>query len=264
MLIQNFVKGGSERISYGYYEYVSGADIVFDFGNPTCTSAFSTSNIVFNVGTANVTASLIPYNNPGPFYPILETGAGAAGGSVIFKRQALADTNRMQWTWKTTKEQTNIFIYKPEDAAANSGEMGFPGAGAVSGSANSLYVNLNTSYQIFGGAFNSSNTQFDDIFGTPVLQTGSVEGRNGWNVVNYTSNGDSSSNLYLNQSNPILSTTTITRVDSASQVYNFPFRSGFTSNNFSSRIIAYLQYPFVLTPAQIRQTYKVFSQRFFL
>ena len=260
MIPQSFIKGGGERVFFGPYEYPSGADIIFDFGNPICTSAFNTSRIVFNVGSANVTGSLVAYNNPTPVFPTLTTDYG---GTVLFKRQAVAGTNYVEWNWKSTQNETNIFIYRPNDPTGNSGEMGFPGVGAVSGSANSLYVNLNQFNNIYAGAYNSSNTQFDDLFGGPILVTGSAAGRNDWNTITYTSNGASDSKLYLNQSAPIINTTTITRVDSVTQNFRFPFRSGYTGDNFSSRIMAYLQYPKILTPKEIRQVYKVFAQRFF-
>jgi hypothetical protein len=260
MIPQPFVKGGGERVFFGNFEYVPGADIIYDFGNPICTSAFNSSKIVYNVGTANVTGSLVPYFNPGLFYPTLSS---AYGGTVTFKRQSGAGnggTNCVQWDWKSTQQETNIFIYRPIDG---SGEMGFPGIGGVSGSANSIYVNINGFRNVFGGAYDSSNGLYDDLFGAPQLQTGSVAGRNDWNTITYTSNGASSSNLYLNQSPPITNTTTITRVTSGTQTFKFPFRSGYTGDNFTSLIMAYLQYPFILTPKQIRQTYKVFAQRFF-
>jgi hypothetical protein len=261
MIFQNFVKGGTERVNYGLYEYPLGADIIFDFGNPICTTAFNSSKIVYNVGSVNVTGSLIPYANPGDFYPTLTTDYG---GTVLFKRQAGAGTNYLEWNWKSTQNQTSVFVYRPNDTSGNSGEMGFPGIGAVTASANSIYVNINSALNLYGGAYNSSNTQFDDLFPLTVLQTGSVANRNDWNGITYTSNGDSSHNLYLNLSAPITNTTTITRVTSASQSFKFPFRSGFTEDNFSSRIMAYLQYPFILTPKQIRQLYKCFDQRFWL
>jgi hypothetical protein len=258
MIFQNFIKGGTERVFFGRYEYPAGADIIFDFGNPTCTSAWG-SNIVYNVGSVNVTGSLIPYNNPGPFYPTLTTDYG---GTVVFKRQAGAGTNYVQWDWKSTEQQTSIFIYRPEDVSLNSGEMGFPGVGAVSTTANSLYVNLNATNNLYAGAYDSSNTQFDDLFAGTTLVTGSTAARNDWNTITYTSNGASVSNLYLNQSTPITNTTTITRVTSGTQTFKFPFRSGYTTDNFSSRIMAYLQYPKILTAKQIRQVYKVFAQSF--
>lgn len=261
MIFQNFVKGGTDRVNFGLYEYPLGADIIFDFGNPLCTTAFDSSKIVYNVGSANVTGSLIPYANPGLFYPTLTTNYG---GTVVFKRQAGAGTNYLEWDWKSTQNQTSVFIYRPNDAAGNSGEMGFPGIGAVSQSANSLYVTLNVNNNLYAGAYNSSNTQFDDLFDGVVLQTGSVANRNDWNGITYTSNGDSSHNLYLNLSAPITNTTTITRVTSATQTFKFPFRSGFTETNFSSRIMAYLQYPYILTQKQITQLYKCFDQRFWL
>ena len=260
MIPQSFIKGGGERVFFGQFEYPLGADIIFDFGNPICTSAFNSSRIVYNVGTANVTGSLIPYNNPGPFYPTLSTDYS---GTAIFKRQSGAGTNYVQWSWKSTQQETSIFVYRPEDPTGNAGEMGFPGVGAVSSSANSLYVNLNPSNNLYAGAYDSSNTQYDDLFAGTVLQTGSAANRNDWNTITYTSNGASVSNLYLNQSAPTTNTTTITRVTSATQTFRFPFRSGYTSNNFSSRIMAFLQYPRVLTPKEIRQVSKVFAQRFF-
>ena len=263
MIPQPFVKGSGERVFFGPYEYPQGADIIFDFGNPICTSAFNTSRIVYNVGTANITGSLIPYFNPGLFYPTLTTDFG---GTVIFKRQSGAGnggTNCVEWNWKSTEQETSIFIYRPQDPSGNGGETGFPGIGAVSSSANSLYVNLNSNMNLYAGAYNSSNTQFDDLFPPTTLQTGLAAGRNSWNTVTYTSNGDSVSNLYLNQSTPLTNTTTITRVDSGTQTFKFPFRSGYTGENYTSRIMAFLQYPKILTPKEIRQVYKVFAQRFF-
>lgn len=254
MIFQSFNKGGGDRIDFGLYEYVAGADIIYDFGNPICTSAFNSSRIVYNVGNQNVTGSLIAYNNPGPFYPTLTTNYG---GTVNFNRQAGAGTNCVQWDWKSTQQQTNIFIYQAPSGSGGSGEMGFPGQGGVSPSTDSIYLNLNKFNNVFGGGFDSSNTQFDDIFGAPLLVSSS------WNTIAYTSNGASISNLYLNQSAPILSTTTITRVTSGTQTFKFPFISGNTGTSFQSVVMAFLQYPFVLTPKQIRQTYKVFSQRFF-
>jgi len=251
MIFQNFNKGGTERVNYGTYEYVPGSDIIYDFGNPICTSAFNSSRIVYNVGSVNVTGSLIPYANPGNIYPTLMVDYG---GTVNFNRQASAGTNYLQWDWKSTQQQTNIFVYQAPSGAGGSGEMGFPGG--TSPSADSIYITLNKYNNVFGGGFNSSNTQFDDIFGAPTLISSS------WNTIAYTSNGDSISNLYLNQSAPILSTTTITRATSGTQTFKFPFITGNTTTSFQSVVMAFLQYPFILTPKQIRQTYKVFSQRF--
>lgn len=259
MIPQSFIKGGGERVFFGPYEYPSGADIIFDFGNPLCTSAFNSSRIVYNVGSANVTGSLIPYNNPGPTYPTLSS---TNGGVATFQKSSIAGSNYVQWDWNSTKELTNIFVYKP--AVGNNGEGGFPGIGAISPTANSIYMNINSLNNIYAGAYNSSNTQFNDLFGGPVLQTGSVEGRNGWNTITYTSNGASNSNLYLNQSSPLINTTTITRVNSGTQTFKFPFTTSTPGNAFQSIIMAFLQYPKILTPKEIRQVYKVFAQRFFI
>jgi hypothetical protein len=259
MIFQSFNKGGGDRVNYGLYEYVAGADIIYDFGNPICTSAFNSSRIVYNVGSVNVTGSLIPYANPSNVYPTLGTNYG---GIANFNRQAGAGTNYVQWDWKSTQEQTNIFIYQAPTGSVAAGEMGFPGG--TSPSADSIYITLNKNNNVFGGGFNSSDTQFDDIFDASGSTEPSTLISSSWNTIAYTSNGASISNLYLNESTPILSTTTITRVTSGTQTFKFPFITGNTTTNFQSAIMGFLQYPFILTPKQIRQTYKVFSQRFFL
>jgi len=71
-------------------------------------------------------------------------------------------------------------------------------------------------------------------------------------------NADSSTthNLYINQTLSATNTNNITRTTSGTQTTKF----GVSSN---MRIMAFLQYPKILTPKEIRQTYKVFSQRFF-
>jgi len=250
MIPQPFIKGAGERVFFGPYEYPAGADLIFDFGNPTCTSAFNSSRIVYNVGSANVTGSLIPYNNPGPIYPILSTNNG---GIMITN----SGPNYLQWDWKSTAEQSNVFVYAPN--GNQSGESQFPAP--ASGSANSLYSKINEFQNLYNGAFNSSNVQYDSIFGgpgagAPTLDTGSLNGRNGWNAMVFAADESNAHYQYVNTNTSSFDNTTITRVTSGTQTTKFSF-------NANARIMVFMQYPFILTPKQIRQINKVFSQRYF-
>jgi len=257
MIPQPFAKGGGERVYFGPYEYPSGADLIFDFGNPTCTSAFNTSRIVYNVGTANVTGSLIPYNNPGPFYPTLST---AAGGVMILRTVGGGvGGNYLQWPWKSTEQQTNVFIFAmngnqlnpwntllPQEAGASCIRTNVYGIDATSGSA-AIDVRF----------YDSSNVG-NDIFFTSYsdLNTTTANGRNGYNMISVSANATNAHNLYINQNLIATDSTSISRSTSGTQTTNFGI-------NGNMRIMAFLQYPNILSAKQLRQIYKVFSQRFF-
>ena len=71
-----------------------------------------------------------------------------------------------------------------------------------------------------------------------------------------TADASSNHNLYINTNTSSFDNTTITRVTSGTQTTKFPF----TAN---AQIMAFLQYPKILTPKEIRQINKVFAQRFF-
>jgi hypothetical protein len=253
MIPQPFVKGSGERVFFGRYEYVSGADIIFDFGNSTCTSAFNSSHIVYNVGSANVTGSLIPYNNPGPFYPTLE----ATNGGTMVTRALASLSNYLQWDWKSTQEQTTITISKLNGTQLNPWNSKVPLAAGASSIAitNSGNTVVTGSANLFVDMYDSGNTLNSFIFNT-TLNVDVSNNRNGYNMVSVEANASTTHNLYINQTLSATDTTNIPRTTSSTQTTNF----GVSSN---MRIIAFLQYPFLLTPKQIRQTYKVFSQSFF-
>lgn len=248
MIFQNFIKGGTERVNYGLYEYVPGAEIIFDFGNTLCTSAFNSSRIVYNVGSANVTGSLIPYNNPSPTYPTLDT---TQYGTMVTRYVAGVDNgNYLQWDWNNNANQTSIFIYR-----LNGGQIG----GSVDGSP---YIADSDSTIKVLGATNNSIT-FYNTAGTSGLTinqsvpTSTSNGRNGYNMIVSQANNSNLQNYWQNTTLIESSATAITRQTSAAQTNYFGFKSNLG-------YLGYLQYPFILTPKQIRQTYKVFSQRFFV
>jgi len=249
MIPQPFAKGGGERVFFGQFEYPSGADLVFDFGNPLCTSAFNSSRIVYNVGSANVTGSLIPYNNPGPIYPTLSSN----NGGVMVTTSLASLQNYMQWDWKSTELQTNVLVYAPNGSQSSGANQFFPKtAGASSIEVQIIYPNN----RLFVNISDSSNNKVD--FAIPQIQfeTGSLNGRNGWNTFIVSADSSSFHALYTNANSSSIDTTPITRTTSATQTTLFP-QSG------NAQIMAFMQYPKILTPKEIRQINKVFAQRYF-
>jgi len=252
MIPQPFVKGAGERVFFGPYEYPDGADIIFDFGNPLCTSAFG-SNIVYNIGTANITGSLIPYNNPGPIYPTLSSAAGG----VMITRAIAGGSNYLQWDWKSTQEQSNVFIFALNGAQLNPWNSKLPNAAGAS----SINTNIYSTTAQSGSAtvnviyYNSSNTP-NDIFTSTGLDVKTSNGRNGYNLIGVAANASTYHALVLNQTPATIDGTSVGRSTSGTQTTNF----GVSSN---MRIMAFLQYPKILTAKQWRQIYKVFAPRFF-
>jgi hypothetical protein len=253
MIPQPFAKGGGERVFFGQFEYPSGADLIFDFGNPASfgnTSALSASNAATTSPAAAVTASFIPFNNPGPIYP---TYSSANGGSIITLSGG-AGTNYLQWNWKSTEQQSNVLVYQPNGNQSSGANQFFPKtAGASSIETQIVYPN-NTLYINIA---DSSNSITSDVFGVKQFNTGSLNGQNGWNIITTTADASNSQKLYINANSSSISTTAITRTTSAIQTTQF----GLSSN---AKIIAFLQYPKILTIKEIRQINKVFAQRFFI
>jgi hypothetical protein len=252
MIPQQFVKGAGERVFFGPYEYPTGASIIWDFGNPLCTFA-SGSNIIYNVGSANVTGSLVPYNNPSPVYPLISP---TNGGVMITNQVAAVGSNYLEWNYSSSFEETAVTIfalnggqlnpwtsYVPYKAGASSIEYKVYGNTVVTGSA-SLDVNL----------YNSNN-----ILSTPFSTTLNVDinnNRNGYNMIATSADNNASHKLYINQTLVGTDTSGIGRANNA----NSGAQLGLSSK---MKIMAYLQYPKILTPKEIRQIYKVFSVRFF-
>lgn len=260
MIPQPFVKGGGERVFFGPYEYPSGADLVFDFGNPICTSEFNSNRRVYNVGSANVTASLISYNNPGPFYPVLDS---AYGGTATFQQLSGTSGSYMQWDWKSTEQQTNVFVYAPSGSQGN-GELAFPKP--MTSVANSIFSSINCiSQTLYANIYDTGSVLYPALYADTIkLDSGSLNGRNGWNTIIFSANESDSHYQYVNTNTSSFDNTTITRVTSGTQTFKLP-QPAYTSYSFNagSRIMAFLQYPKILTPKEIRQINKVFAQRFF-
>jgi hypothetical protein len=245
MIPQPFVKGSSERVFFGPYEYPDGADLIFDFGNPICTSAFG-SNIVYNAATQNVTGSLIPYNNPGPIYPTLSTAAGG----VMITRAIAFGTNYLEWNYSSSIEQTSVTIFAMNGAQLNPWNSKIPSIATTGGSS--------IQFNVYGNTIVTGSATLDASYVStqPTLNVDISNTRNGYNLIAETTNNTTGQILYVNTT-PIVDTNVETRSNEQSN----GVKLGLTSN---MRIMAHLQYPYILTPKQIRQIYKVFSRRFFL
>jgi hypothetical protein len=250
MIPQPFVKGSSERVFFGPYEYPAGADLIFDFGNPLCTSAFNSGRIVYNAATQNVTGSLIPYNNPGIIYPTLSTNNG---GVMITEDFGFSLQSYLQWNWKSTEQQSSVIVYAPNGAQNTGANQFFPKTAGASSIELQIIYPLN---RLFVSIANSSNVVSADVFGVKTFDTGSLNGQNGWNTFAVTADASSNHRLYINTNSSSFDSTPITRTTSATQTTNFSFPA-------NARIMAFMQYPRLLTPKEIRQINKVFAQRFF-
>jgi hypothetical protein len=246
MIPQPFVKGAGERVFFGQFEYPAGADLIFDFGNPLCTSAFNSSQIVYNVGSANVTGSLIAYNNPGPIYPTLTTSQGG----VMVTRAIAFGSNYMEFNYSSSIEQTSITIFSLNGTQLNTWASKIPSLATTGGSSIQFNVYGNT---IITG---SATLEASYVDTTPTLNVDVSNTRNGYNLIAETSNNTTGQILYVNTT-PIVDTNVETRSNEQSN----GVKLGLSSN---MRIMAYLQYPKILTPKEIRQVNKVFAQRYFL
>jgi hypothetical protein len=244
MIPQPFVKGGGERVFFGPYEYPPNADLIFDFGNPLCTSAFA-SNIVYNVGSANVTGSLIPYFNPGAFYPTLSTDAGG----VMITREFAFGTNYMQFDYSSSIDQTSITVFALNGNQLSSYNSKIPSNATPAGSS--------IQFNVYGNNVNTGSATLDASYVTtqPTLNVDVSNTRNGYNLIAETTNNTTGQILYVNTT-PIVDTNVETRSNEQSNAVKL----GLSSN---MRIMAFLQYPRVLKPKEIRQLNKVFSQRYF-
>lgn len=256
MIPQPFVKGGGERVFFGRYEYVPGADIIFDFGNTICTSAFNASRIVYNAASANVTASVIPISGSNT-YPTLS----ATNGGTMVTNAVAAESNYIQWDWKSTEKQTTIYLFALNGAQLNPYTSNLPypaGASSIATYINGANPTSGQTANLLVEIYDSSNTPYYPLpnnITSATLNVSGSNGRNGYNMVGVEANESTSQNLYINQTLTVTGSASITRTTSGIQTNKFPYAS-------NMRIMAYLQYPFILTPKQIRQTYKVFAQSF--
>lgn len=245
MIPQPFVKGAGERVFFGPYEYPTGADIVFDFGNPICLTATG-SNIIYNAGIANVTGSLISYNNPGPIYPTFSS----TNGGVMITKAIAGLSNYLEFDYSSSAEQTSVTIFALNGTQLNPWSSYIPKAPTSGGS--SIQIN------VYGTTLVTASATLDVSYigTTNTLNVDASNGRNGYNVISVQANATTTHNLYVNQTLTATDSSSVSRSNSIAT----DVRLGESSN---MKIMAFLQYPKILTPKEIRQIYKVFSRRFF-
>lgn len=245
MIPQPFVKGAGERVFFGPYEYPPNADLIFDFGNPICTSAFNSSQIVYNVGSANVTGSLIPYNNPGPIYPTLSSAAGG----VMITQEIASGSNYLEWDYSSSVAQTSVAIFALNGTQLNPWSSGLVTSPTTGGS--------DIAMGVYGTTIVTGSASLDVSYmpTTTTLNVDVSNGRNGYNIISVEAPGTGTANLFVNN--------TLTQSNSVTGRTNDVALGVKLGQSSNMRIMAFLQYPYILSPKQIRRIYKVFAVRFF-
>jgi hypothetical protein len=158
-------------------------------------------------------------------------------------------SNYMQFDYSSSIDQTSITIFALNGNQLSSYNSKIPSNATPAGSSIQFLVSGNN---IVTG---SATLDASNVSTQPTLNVDVSNGRNGYNLIAETSNNTTGQILYVNTT-PIVDTNVATRSNEQSNAVKL----GLSSN---MRIMAFLQYPFVLTPKQIRQTYKVFSQSFY-
>jgi len=248
MIPQFFVKSSGEQINFAKFAYVNGANLIFDWGNPVSYPP--------GQGAGGITSNVYNSGEPqGQF----QTGGGAAasmwstsyGGSIGFN--ASNGLNTVFNSTFPTGAMSVVSVYKGGGEFQN---------GALVGLQNNNGLNLVLSTAgvvtptIWYGA--SGNTQ-----ATLSCNVTLVSQYNGWNVVTFTTNGLNSHTMYLNDgSTNSTDTNTYDRGLFSPSTANIRIGKNALSNNYLNGVMmAYMVYPFVLSPKQIRQNWYVFKQR---
>lgn len=247
MIPQFFVKSSGEQINFGKFDYVKGATLIYDWGNPNSYSA--------SQGAGGITSNFItggePQANfvvPGP--AATDMWSSAYSGSIQF------NASNDKWVEYASSFPTGamsvVSVYKPDEFEN----------GAIVGQANNNGLNLAVSTTnivtptIWYGA--SGNTQQ-----TLSCNVTMVSDYNGWNVVTFATNGLDRHTMYLNNgSTNSTDTNTYNRsLYSPTSQDVLIGDNALTSGYLNGVMMAYLVYPFELSPKQIRQNWYVFKQR---
>jgi hypothetical protein len=249
-------------IPYGYtgnvgfnlskYQYVEGADIIFDFGNPLTTGSVSGSGYASNVISAKSSVVLNLTSQQAGGTPTISDGG--VGGVLNFPFGGLPFAT---WTYGLTTEQTTIVFFKPDFSHENAG---MPAAG------NNLGANKQNALQmetfLSGGSYIVSSSIFDSAAVenktfNAVIDTNSYDG---WTMVALSSNGNDLHQFWQNNATGSTSTTTISRGNSGNDLKTFGKMPG-QNAGIHGNLIAIMQYPRQLTQREIKQTFQLFKQR---
>jgi hypothetical protein len=246
MIFQNFNRSSGQQLNYGRYDYVPGASIIFDWGNPASYNpGQGASGVTSNIGSGSTGEPQALF-----FGATTDMWSSAYGGSISFN---YANSQYVQWNGTFTAAVSTVMVYKMVDSTG--------AAGAIPSLKNYNGVNLvlnNTSRlaqpTIYYGSAGSSSVQLSCNVTLP----------NNWCVTTFATNGTNSHIMYLDSGvTSSIDTGTYDRTLYTPVAQNIVLgRNKLTTNYSNGNMIAYLQYPFQLTKAQVRQIYLQFRQSF--
>jgi hypothetical protein len=249
-------------IPYGYtatsefklskYQYVEGADIIFDFGNPLTTGSASGSGYASNVISAKSSVVLNLTSQQAGGTPTI--GDGGVGGVLNFPFGGLPYAT---WTYGLTTEQTTIVFFKPDFSHETAG---MPAAGRDLGLNKQNALQMETflssgNYIVSSSIFSSAGVENKTF--NAVMDTTSYSG---WTMAALSSNGNNLHQFWQNNATGSTSTTTISRGNSGNDPKYFGKMPNQNAGIHGS-LIAIMQYPRQLTQREIKQTFQLFKQR---
>lgn len=245
---------GTSEFKLSKYQYVEGADIIFDFGNPLTTGSVPTFGYASNVITTDLPAVVLNLTsqNPGGTPTI---GDGGVGGVCNF---LFAGNPFATWNYGLTAAQTTIVFFKPDNFHETAG---MPAAG------NNLGANTQNALQmqtfLSGGNYIVSSSVFNSAGDTnPVRLNAAVDRTSygGWTMAALSTNGSNLHQFWQNNATGSTSTTSISRGSSGRDLKTFG-KMPSQNAGISGDLIAILQYPRQLTQREIKQTFQLFKQR---
>jgi len=255
MIPQFFVKASGEQINFENFAYPNGAQLIFDWGNPTSYSpGQGSSGVTFNVSGST------PSEPQGGF---LKVGGGSAllwtslySGSVNLRPSNVSNYYVEYPGTLPTGAISVVSVYKSDSNDVNGSLL------ALTGSNNGINLVMNSSKVITPTIWYgvSGNTQ-------ATLTCNATLPDNNWNMVTFTTNGSNEHTMYLNAAiSASIDTNTYDRGLFAPSQRNIKIGINNINpgNNVSLQgyLMATLIYPSVLTKKQIRQLYYVFRKRF--
>lgn len=247
MIPQPFLKGSGEKKVYGKYEYVPGASLVYDWGNPVSYNPAQ--------GAGGITSNVYGGGEP---QGVMQNSGGGAASMWTSTYEGIINFNAssgLQVEYNSTfptGAMSVVSVYRPEPADFRSG--------SIVGLQNNNGINL-----VVGGASRvvTPTIYYGASGNTVATLSCSVTLSTTWNVVTFTTNGLNKHTLYLgNGTINSVDTGTYNRGLFSPTAQNIRIGKNATSNNWLNGIMmAYMVYPFELSIAQIRRNNYVFLPR---
>ncbi len=225
------------------HSFVSGANVIYDFGNPA--SYPGSGNTVFDISGYGINGSLI--NNP--------TWSSTNGGQLSL---STGSAQYIEFNTALSSSFTTMAIIKCKQSTwtnLNNGYSGFPCIKATNG-------------VVVTGEVSNVKDVIPIMYygGTPVIPSGTTiipASIDTWRAYTFTTNGTNSHIMYLDNNISGSNTNTYTRGNgtvSGALIGHDPEQGA--AGYLNGYVMGYLQYNRQLTQAEIDQNFAVFSSRF--